>query len=166
MQAIALRGLVWTTFLGWVWLATGSLIAFFYSWATSGSWICFWWAVLLGPPGALLLLIVWECDNAYFTEKTGEDHWYGGPCGWLTLLYFCLPIILNGASMYSQNAGYETAAHYALALKYWSLVIALPFVLAAAIWIAKMISWQDPDKQKKVPAPPILPPLKLASPKH
>jgi hypothetical protein len=144
--------LLWISVGVVVWALLGSAIAAPYTWLSGGSWICFVATLLLGPSCVFLQLMVWASDNAYHSQQKGKDHWHGGVCSTVCLTYFCLPIILNGTSVVLQNADYETAAYWVLALRYWSLVIGLPFAVGSVVMIARVISWQSTDSQEIVPS--------------
>jgi len=123
----------------------GCVIAAPYAYLSGGSDNNFILIVLLSPAVSLILLIAYGVRKISYSDNKKSS--FGTTMFWLLVVYFCLPIILNGASLLLKTAGYESISQNVFNCRYFSLLV-LPTLLLLYIIIAEGVGgiWQRLSK--------------------
>jgi hypothetical protein len=66
-------------------------------------------------------------------RRDGSRPKWGGWFFWVVVVYFCLPIILNGSSILLKLVGYDMVSHYLFENRFRSLFAVLALLLAYAV---------------------------------
>jgi len=104
--------------LALLWFLAGCVIAIPYTYLVNGSFDSFFMTAWIAPAVALFLFF------AYIMRGDGKRPKWGGSTFWMLVAYFCIPILLNGASLLLKWAGYEAVGHFVFRIRYLGLFIA------------------------------------------
>lgn len=120
------------------WVLAGCFISAIYTFLASGTLDHFFITALLAPPIAFFLVIAWGVSG-FRLPRRGEKQLLEFRLCLSINVFFCLPIILNGASIVSSILGYETTAKYLFNLRYLSLLATLLLFVLVLCGISAVI---------------------------
>lgn len=120
-----------------LYLIVGAVLSVPYNFLAGGNVESFTYTTVFAPIAAFFLLIV------YMTRGAGRRDFkqpkWGGGFFWVLVAYFCLPILLNGASLLLKWAGYKIAGRYIFENRYSSL-LAVPMILMFCCIVAMVVT--------------------------
>ncbi len=100
----------------------------------SDSYRCF---ILGVAPIVTISLYVVQISYEKWIYDGGKPSKYGNVVFWILLVYFHLPIIINGLSFALRRAGYSELAKYAFDFRFYSLLVVCVLFLAFALITSK-----------------------------
>ena len=112
--------------LALIYLVIGFILSVPYTYLAGGNSDNLLMTAYITPVAALFLFIA----NAMrgIGQRDGKRPKWGGGVFWVLVAYFCLPILLNGASLLLKKGGQEQVGHYIFEGRYFSL-LAVPVLL-------------------------------------
>ncbi|MEK7582066.1 MAG: hypothetical protein AAB488_01920 [Patescibacteria group bacterium] len=109
-------------------LLAGCVLSIPYTYLTGENSWNFFMTVFIGPITTLFLFIVYTYEMRENNHRGGKRPKWGGSYFWILVIYFCSPILLNGASLLLKWTGQEAVSSYIFEYRFLSL-LAVPILV-------------------------------------
>jgi hypothetical protein len=112
----------------------GGIISAPYTYLANGGFENYILTQVIAPVAALFLVVVHMIERGQLQRKSRWTRMLGGWFFWVFVTYFCLPIIMNGASLLLWSMGFAKVGYRVFEFRYAAILL-VPALLAVTILI-------------------------------